>query len=88
MFITVHFKEAGKHTGYCSNTAISHGTNNILIVFSVNFLFHKVFFLLRNGLCKTQQKYIGMPCQSLGNISTDQFKAKSISSLKCVMLTE
>lgn len=52
MFITAHFKEARKHTGYCSNTAISHGTINLLIVFSVNFIFHKVFFSLEMAYAK------------------------------------
>lgn len=34
-----------ENTGYCYISAVSHGTINILIVFSVNFIFHKLFFL-------------------------------------------
>lgn len=43
MFITVYFKEVGKYTGYCSNSAISHGSINMLIVFTVNFIFQNLF---------------------------------------------
>lgn len=52
MFITVHFKEVGEHTGYCSNSAISHKTISILIVFSVNFIFQKLISSLEMAYAK------------------------------------
>jgi len=46
------FQAGGKTHSYCSNSAISHETINILIVFSANFILQKLFSSLEMAYAK------------------------------------